>query len=121
MDGIGRVDALVIDGADTMRLAEFWAGLLGTEITSVEGGGQYVDLAPNEGTPALRFQRVPERKGVKNRLHLDIEVASLGTAAERVRSSGGSIVQEARSEYGVEFVIAADPEGNEFCLIQPRT
>ncbi len=119
MDGIGRVDALVIDGADTMRLAEFWAGLLGTEIASVDGDGQYVDLAPNERAPALRFQRVPERKGVKNRLHLDIEVASLGPAVKRVRSSGGSIVQETKSEYGVNFVIAADPEGNEFCLIQP--
>ena len=119
MDGIGRVDALVIDGADTMRLSEFWAGLLGTEITSLEGGGQYVDLAPNELTPVLRFQRVPERKGVKNRLHLDIEVVSLGPAVERVRSLGGSIVQETRTEYGVDFVIAADPESNEFCLIQP--
>ena len=120
MDGIGRVDALVIDGTDTMRLAEFWAGLLGTEIASVEGGGHYVDLASNDRTPALRLQRVPERKGVKNRLHLDIEVAMLEPAVERVRSSGGSIVQETRSEYGVDFVIAADPEGNEFCLIQPH-
>lgn len=109
---------MVIDGADTMRLAEFWAGLLGTEITSVEGDGHYVDLAPNERAPILRFQRVPERKGVKNRLHLDIEVESLGSAAERVRSLGGAIVQETRAEYGVDFVIAADPEGNEFCLIQ---
>jgi len=119
MDGIGRVDALVIDGADTMRLAGFWSGLLGTEITSVEGDGQYVDLAPNEHTPVLRFQRVPERKGVKNRLHLDVEVASLRPAVERVQSLGGSIVQETRTEYGVDFVIVADPEGNEFCLIQP--
>ncbi len=119
MDGIGRVDALVIDGADTMGLAEFWAGLLGTEITSVEGGGQYVDLASNEHTPVLRVQRVPERKSVKNRLHLDIEVASLEPAAARVRSLGGAIVQETRTEYGVDFVIAADPEGNEFCLIEP--
>lgn len=120
MDRVGRVDALVIDGADTMRLAEFWAGLLGTEITSVEGDGHYVDLAPNERTPTLRFQRVPERKGIKNRLHLDIEVASLVPALERVLSLGGSIVQETRTEYAVDFVVAADPEDNEFCLIQPH-
>ena len=119
MQGIGRVDALVIDCADTMRSAEFWAALLGTEIASVEGGGQYVDLASNDHTPVLRFQRVPERKGVKNRLHLDIEVVSLEPAVERVWSLGGSVVQETRSEYGVAFVIAEDPEGNEFCLIQP--
>ena len=124
MAAIGRVDGLVIDGHDTMALARFWAAMFDTDIESITNEGQadeaqYVDLAGSDRAPLLRFQQVPEAKVVKNRLHLDIEVVSLGPAVERVRSLGGSIVQETRTEYGVDFVIAADPEGNEFCLIQP--
>ena len=56
---------------------------------------------------------------MKNRLHLDIEVEELDPAIARVRELGGSVVQPLGTEYGYDFAIMGDPEGNEFCLIRP--
>lgn len=124
MTSIGRVDGLVIDGDDTMALARFWAAMFGTEIASIANEGRaneahYVDIAGTDHTPLLRFQRVPEGKAVKNRLHLDIEVAALDPAIARVEELGGAVIQPVRTEYGYDFAIMGDPEGNEFCLIRP--
>jgi predicted enzyme related to lactoylglutathione lyase len=122
MPAIGRVDGLVIDGADTMALARFWAAMFDTEVASIVNEGEpneahYVDVAATDGTPLLRFQRVPEAKRLKNRLHLDIEVEELDPAIARVETLGGSLIQPLRTEYGYDFAIMGDPEGNEFCLI----
>jgi len=124
MASIGRVDGLVMDGADTMTLARFWAAMFDTEIAAVANEGQpneahYVDVASTGNTPLLRFQRVPEGKAVKNRLHLDIEVEALDPAIARVEDLGGMVIQPIRTEYGYDFAIMGDPEGNEFCLIRP--
>jgi predicted enzyme related to lactoylglutathione lyase len=118
MDGVGRVNGLVIDGHDTFALARFWGAMFATEVESVANDGQYVDLMANDRAPLLRFQRVPERKQVKNRLHLDIDVDDVPAAMARVREIGGSIVQDVTQEFGYDFAIVADPEGNEFCLIR---
>jgi predicted enzyme related to lactoylglutathione lyase len=124
MAAIGRVDGLVIDGDDTMALARFWSAMFDTEIASIANEGMpneahYVDVAGTTDTPLLRFQRVPEAKGVKNRLHLDIEVQELDPAIARVEELGGRVLQPVRTEYGYDFAIMDDPEGNEFCLIRP--
>lgn len=124
MAAIGRVDALVIDGADTMALARFWAAMFDTEIASIANEGKpneahYVDVAAKEGTPMFRFQRVPESKTRKNRLHLDIEVEELDPAIARVQELGGTVIRPLETEYGYDFAIMGDPEGNEFCLITP--
>jgi predicted enzyme related to lactoylglutathione lyase len=119
MDPIGSINALVIDGDDTARLAAFWGDLFGTNVASNENDGHYIDLHPTTDGLTLRFQRVPEAKGVKNRLHIDIEVADLPAAVARVEALGGSVVRRPEPEYGWRFVIFADPEGNEACLIRP--
>jgi predicted enzyme related to lactoylglutathione lyase len=124
MAAIGRVDGLVIDGLDTMALARFWAAMFDTDIVSIANEGEpneahYVDVAGNDRTPLLRFQRVPEAKAVKNRLHLDVEVETLDPAIARVEELGGSTLQRVRTEYGYDYAIMGDPEGNEFCLIRP--
>ena len=124
MTAIGRVDGLVIDGDDTMALARFWAAMFDTEIASITNEGRpteahYVDVAGTGDTPLLRFQRVPEAKAAKNRLHLDIEVEAIDPAIARVEELGGMVIQPVRTEYGYDFAIMGDPEGNEFCLIRP--
>jgi predicted enzyme related to lactoylglutathione lyase len=118
VDAIGSVNGLVIDGADTVGLARFWAALFGTEIATIAKDGHYVDVSANERTPVLRFQRVPEAKSVKNRLHLDIEVEDFDGAIARVEQLGGSVVHPLRTEYGWDYAIMGDPEGNEFCVIR---
>ena len=124
MAAIGHVDGLVIDGHDTMALARFWAAMFDTDIESITNEGQadeaqYVDVAGSDHAPRLRFQRVPEAKVVKNRLHLDIEVDELEPAIGRVRELGGSVVRPLFTEFGYDVAIMGDPEGNEFCLIRP--
>lgn len=119
---IGWVNALTIDGHDTMRLAEFWGAIFGTSIESVEADGHYVDLFATERSPVLRFQRVPETKTVKNRLHLDVEVDDIGTAVAQAEALGGrvqDVEHQSTPEYGWTFTVMLDPEGNEFCFTHP--
>ena len=122
MDPIGTVNGIVMDCADPEALAAFWMGMFAVEIDSVENDPpRYIDLTTREGLPLIRFQRVPEPKVVKNRLHLDIEVADLDVAIARVESLGGSGVRGKEQEFGWDYRVMADLEGNEFCLIAPAS
>ena len=73
------------------------------------------------GLPVLRFQRVTERKTVKNRLHLDIEVSSLDEAVTRIEALGGRSLRPRDTGYGVHYRVMADPEDNGFCLVERPT
>ncbi len=118
---VGKLEAITIDCADALALARFWADIFGTEVASAEGEGPtYVDLRPVPGAPTLRFQRVPEPKSVKNRVHLDVEVTDLDGARARVEALGGRTLSERPfEEFGYRWLVMADPEGNEFCLVVP--
>jgi predicted enzyme related to lactoylglutathione lyase len=119
MSGIGGLDAITIDCADPLALGRFWAEVFGTEIESAVGDPvHYVDLLPAPGVPVLRFQRVPEPKATKNRLHLDVSVEDLEDACSHVVALGGRRVSgRGFAEYSYEWRVVADPEGNEFCLV----
>ena len=119
MDGIGGLDAITIDCADPLELARFWAAVFGTNVEEVSGDPpQYVDLRPVEGVPILRFQRVSEPKTTKNRLHLDVSVRDIDVVCSRVEALGATRVSDTvLTEWGYEWRVMADPEGNEFCLV----
>ncbi len=118
MDRVGSLDAITIDCADPLELARFWAGVFGTGIESSVGDGpHYVDLLPVPGVPILRFQRVPEPKTTKNRLHLDLDVDDMDEACSRVEALGGRRISgQPLTEYGYTWTVMQDPEGNEFCV-----
>lgn len=118
MDPVGELNAVAIDCADPLSLARFWAAVLGTGIEAPIGDGtHYVDLVPAPGIPILRFQRVPEPKMTKNRLHLDLSVRDLDEACARAEALGGRRVSgQAVAEYGYVWTVMRDPEGNEFCV-----
>lgn len=120
-NAIGGFDAITMDCADPVALSRFWARVFGTEPEATDGEPpQYVDLLPVAGIPVLRFQRVPEAKTVKNRLHLDVSVEDLDAACARVEELGGRrLSDEPFAEYGYRWHVMADPEGNEFCLVVP--
>lgn len=77
-----RVGNIVIDCADLDAMAAFWGGLLGMKTSAVNA--DWLDLEPlGTGGPVLSFQRVPEGKKAKNRLHLDLDVPDVRAAGER--------------------------------------
>ncbi len=116
---VGGLDAITIDCSNPLRLSRFWADVLGTEIESAVGNPfHYVDLRPLPGVPILRFQRVPEHKQTKNRIHLDVSVESLDEAVTRVEALGGRLLSDhVFQEYDYRWIVMADLEDNEFCLV----
>jgi predicted enzyme related to lactoylglutathione lyase len=103
---------IIFDCSDPNRLASFWGEVLGRGIAGSKG--PYVWLDRPTGAIGVGFQRVNEPKAAKNRLHLDIAVADLMRAKARIERLGGARV------HGYEsggFLVMADPEGNEFCLV----
>lgn len=105
---------LVIDCADPARLARFWAAILGGE--PVHRDPAWSSLVPPDGLrPA--FQRVPEGKSGKSRLHLDIAVDDPAAAAAAARAADAEPVGGLRRDAVGAFQVMRDPEGNEFCFV----
>jgi predicted enzyme related to lactoylglutathione lyase len=120
MEAIGGVEAVTLDCRDPLALAAFWAEVFGTRVgTVLDDPPRFVDLEPFPGLPLLCFQRVPEDKVVKNRMHLDVSVADLDEAIARVEAIGGRSAGGTRDDWGYNGRIMVDPEGNEFCLLRP--
>jgi glyoxalase superfamily protein len=123
----GRVQ-VTFDCADPVAVATFWAAVLGyppPELGTNEDGEHWSRIAdPTGNRPRLFFQRVPEPKVVKNRVHLDVAVPHGGPGdrrqqidaeVERVVGLGGRQLRSVTDEAGY-FVVMQDPEGNEFCI-----
>jgi predicted enzyme related to lactoylglutathione lyase len=120
-----RLVHIVIDANDVPRLAEFWAAALGWE-ADLDGPDE-ADVWPSgfeyPGPSALPlvFVPVPEPKTGKNRIHLDLATDSAEHQSElvtRLRDLGATPVDIGQGE--VPWVVLADPEGNEFCVLEPR-
>jgi predicted enzyme related to lactoylglutathione lyase len=86
------------------------------EVDATIGDGQFVVLTPADGGLTVGFQRVPEAKAGKNRLHLDLVVEDLEAATAEVEGLGGRWLEpgETRELEGFQWRRMADPEGNEF-------
>ncbi|HEY2172566.1 MAG TPA: VOC family protein [Mycobacteriales bacterium] len=113
-----RAVHLVIDCADLDRITSFWSRLLDLPV-AVDSEPDWRDLAPlGTGGPVLSFQRVPDRKQDKNRLHLDFEVADLTRAAARTRALGARPASSVHGADRSRWQVWRDPEGNEFCLCE---
>ncbi|MEO3828650.1 VOC family protein [Actinomadura sp. B10D3] len=109
------VGNIVIDCADLEAMAAFWGGLLGLKTTVANA--DWLDLERlGEGGPVLSFQRVPEGKKVKNRLHLDLDVPDVRAAGERAARLGATPAAEPMGNPASPFQVWRDPEGNEFCF-----
>lgn len=112
---------VVIDSQDPNRIIPFWRALLDVEVRSDLGEGQYVTLDPSPllaGSMMLTFQRVPEAKAGKNRVHVDMWVDDLDEGTARVEKLGGRWTEPGTTidEGGWMSRVMADPEGNEFCM-----
>ncbi len=111
------VKSLVVDCQSPAAVAKFWAAVTGYVMQGPPPtpDDDFVGLADPRGEgPELGFQRVPEPKTAKNRFHLDLHVADVGSEARRLEALG------ARRAPGYpqtdDWAVMLDPEGNEFCV-----
>ena len=114
-ESVGALYAIVIDVNDLKRCANFWSQVLGTDILYQDE--RYLRLGHKGERPTLLLQKVPERHKEKNRVHIDLDVPDLEAAVNRVQDLGGHKLSRL-SEYGIEWAVMADPDGNEFCLVK---
>lgn len=116
------IGGIVFDCADPIGLARFWQAVTGFEPAEplVPGpeGDDWAQLTDPAGRqPSLGFQKVPEGKVVKNRVHVDLYATDEEAGAERIVALGARRLW--RSEDPDDpFVVLADPEGNEFCVVR---
>lgn len=108
------VNEIVFDCADPGRLARFWAGLLGGEPVDRSAEWSYIEPP---GFVRVAFQRVPEGKAVKNRLHLDLDADDVEAAADEAVKQGAVRVGGVVTDEQGRFQVLRDPEGNEFCFV----
>jgi predicted enzyme related to lactoylglutathione lyase len=106
-----QINALIVDATDPERLAAFWSKLLGRPVVSRTG--PHVWLQRENGL-GLGFQRTGESKSGKNRLHFDVSSPNPPAEQQRVEALGGRRLEQYDAG---GFLVMADPEGNEFCII----
>ena len=112
-----------IDSTDAYAQSLFWEKVLGyaqdPDDPNEPGHEECMIFSPDGRTRVL-FIEVPERKQVKNRVHFDL-VPAEGTRdaeADRLVSIGATVVDDLRRPDGSGWVVLADPEGNEFCILR---
>lgn len=127
-----RLTETAFDCSDPAALAEFWCAVLGYVVLRVDESDGFVEIGPERGDAelleavrrgpvpsTLTFAPVPEDKTVKNRLHLDVSPidSTQDEEVERLLALGAT-----RADVGQgadeSWVVLADPEGNEFCVLR---
>ncbi|MFE3325860.1 VOC family protein [Streptomyces sp. NPDC059176] len=109
-----RVEEIVFDCAEPAPLARFWSSLLGAGAVVRDADWAYVD--PPDFV-RVAFQRVPEGKSAKNRLHLDLAAGDVEAAADAAVRLGATRVGGVVADAQGRFQVMRDPEGNEFCFV----
>ena len=111
------LDTITFDCADPKALAAFWAATLGMVVDDEDDEGAFV-LDPTGASKGLFFQKVPEPKVVKDRIHLDVRPSgSMAAEVGRLKELGAT--EDGLVEVENSFwTIMLDPEGNEFCVLR---
>jgi len=118
-DMTSKFTELVIDCDNPDRLAEFWAQVLDYEVANRDENSVFIESRDRTG-PGLVFLIVPDPKRVKNRLHIDVNPLDRDQAAEvqRLIELGARKIDIGQGD--VSWVVMADPENNEFCVLKSR-
>jgi catechol 2,3-dioxygenase-like lactoylglutathione lyase family enzyme len=110
--------SIVVDSRDPATLARWWAEVLGFDIVFEAAGEVAVAKGPDT-YPGLVFVDVPDAKSVKNRLHIDLAPDDRDAEVERLIALGARHVDVGQGD-DKTWVVLADPEGNEFCVLSSR-
>jgi predicted enzyme related to lactoylglutathione lyase len=118
-----RISHVTVDSLDACAQSVFWGQVLGfaeDPDDPNEPGDEECMISSPDGSQRLLFIEVPEAKSVKNRLHLDLRPAEGRRDDElgRLLDVGARVVDDRRRADGSGWVVLADPEGNEFCILR---
>lgn len=119
------IQCLTIDSKDPDALAQWWASALNYEITyqsppeETEDREVVISQAGGRGWELL-FLKAPDEKVVKNRYHLDLRPEDRDAEVDRLIGMGATKVDIGQGPE-VTWVVLADPEGNEFCILRALT
>jgi hypothetical protein len=117
-NNMARLRNVTMDCNDPAHLATFWQAATGYTIAF---SNEWVaDLAPPEaGPPHILLIQVPESKSVKNRAHIDLEADNRELEVQRLVALGAT-EGETNSFKNMVWTVMQDPEGNEFCVVEPH-
>jgi predicted enzyme related to lactoylglutathione lyase len=107
----------VIDARNPVALGRWWQEALGWAVVNDDPDEFEIRPTPDR-FPGLLFAAVPEPKTVKNRLHLDFRPDDRDSEVERMLALGATLTDVGQGEQS--WVVLADPEGNEFCILSSR-
>jgi Glyoxalase-like domain len=110
-------EQIIIDSRDPETLGRWWLRALDWVVVDDSPTDFEIRPAPDR-TPGLLFVPVPEPKSIKNRLHIDLRPDDQAAEVERLLALGASKVDIGQGE--PYWVVLADPEGNEFCVLSSR-
>jgi len=118
-----RVAQTTIDCSNAYALSEWWKPVLGYVDRADDpnaAGHEECEIVDPVSGHSLLFIEVPESKSVKNRIHLDLRPTNCvrDEEVERVLALGATQVADLRQPDGTGWVVLADPEGNEFCILR---
>jgi len=121
-----RLQCITIDCVNPQAIAEFWAKALDWQITEADDEGVVIELldgSPEQGRiPDILFYKNPDKKTVKNRLHFDLRPQDQAAEVARLESLGAKRIEIGQAnEPEATWIVMADPEGNEFCVLRART
>lgn len=113
-----RIACIAINAIEPEPVADFWCAVLGWRRT--EEDDEVITIrGEDDSAPGIDLVRVPDRKRVHNRLHLDLRAdgSSFDEELDRLLSLGATRADVGQPD-DVTWVVLADPEGNEFCLLR---
>ena len=120
-----RIQCITVDCENPQKLAEFWSAALDWKITEADEIGVVIELldgSPEVGRiPDILFLKNPDNKSVKNRLHFDLRPINQEAEVARLEALGAKQIEIGQAdEPEATWIVMADPEGNEFCVLRAR-
>ncbi len=120
-----RIQCITIDCENPEKLAEFWSAALDWKITEADEIGVVIELldgSPEVGRiPDILFLKNPDNKSAKNRLHFDLRPINQEAEVARLEALGAKQIEIGQAdEPEATWIVMADPEGNEFCVLRAR-
>jgi hypothetical protein len=113
-----RIYTVTIDAHDPKLLARFWSEALGYHISYENQDEVAIEPSAPDSAPAILFLVVPDQKVVKNRVHFDLAPDDQPAEVDRLLKLGARKADIGQGD--VSWVVMADPEGNEFCVLTAR-